>query len=217
LASAESRRLLIQGYYNDAIICDNKHLMGGAEGAKLQVDAVKSWKETSFVTRGASEEGRILSSKFQKLSSQDFKVIPLAASSDDDTLLCNSNDGEEIDIVKSHEEPPMDYTQLKAEIELRVRAEEALKHSSDQTELATLRQQVTTIAGLTAEAAKVADLTTQVATLTTERDSATTSLQAAEARIVVLVANGGKEPKADGSSQPSVEASDVNPDLFKTF
>jgi hypothetical protein len=217
LASSEGRSLLRQGYWNNAVVCPNKHVMGGPDGTKLQVDNARSWKETSFVTRGASEEGRILSAEFQKLSLQDFKVIPLAASEDDDTLFCNTNDGEPFDIVKPHEEPPMDFAAMKSEVELRVRAEEALKHAADTQELASLRLQVATIPALTTQVAEVATLTTQVATLTTERDTAQTSLAAADARIAILKANKGLEPSADDSSKSTTTAPSVNADLYKTF
>lgn len=217
LASSEGRSLLRNGYWNDAIVCANKHVMGASDGTKLQVDNAKSWKETSFVTRGASEEGRILSADFQKLSSQDFKVIPLAASEDDDTLFCNTNNGEPFDIVKTNQEPPMDYAQMKGEVELRVRAEEALKHAADTQELANLRLQAATIPALTAQVAEVATLTTQVATLTTERDTAQTALAAADARIVILQANKGVEPSADDSTKTPATTSSVNAALYQTF
>lgn len=216
MASQTNRELLVRGYYNDSIVCGNKHVMGAEDGTKLQVNGVKSWKETSFVSRGASEEGRILSQQFQKLSSQDFKVIPLAASEDDDTLFCNTNEGDDCTFIGMTEEIKMDIAAFKAEVELRVRAEEALKTSAQLAELETLKAQVAIIAELQAKADQVTGLTEQVATLTSERDQAKTDLAAAQARLDVLTANEGQNKKADPATTTELSET-INSALFQTF
>ena len=201
LASEDGRELLFEGYFSGSTKCGNDHTMG-KDNVYLQIMDVSSWSETSLVTRGASEDARMLGKEFQVLANEDFTPIPLAASTKIDTLLqCNTNPPVTI------EDNPMDATILRAEVELRCKAEAKADRAEVEAQLAQSKSELEAIKAT--HAAEIAAKETAIADKEAALAEAETAKVSLQTRIDVLLAGGGDkaDPATKTSTPDAIDAS----------
>jgi len=205
-------------YANEKLTCANGHTMN-EDGNHLWINGANYWDETSFVTRGASEEARFLSPQFQKLAKENFETIPLAASQSSGTLGANpsldefkvhsnfiqdsvDNKPKQTELNQNLGADPMSTIPIQEHLKLvqeKASSDLLLKQEQEKVtaltaQVAELQQKANASDGLSTQLQAEKDaheqLKTAHASLKTERDAAYARLQVAN-----LLDNDGK-PKA---------------------
>lgn len=219
-ANEDTRRKLWAGK-DYTPLCDNGH-QWGMNGNHLQLSALKDFRETSIVTRGAVPTARVIKAENALLAAETSE-INLSAYFNADILLSTTENA-----IFAGFEKPADYNipptnPTGAKMDITLSQEKYDQFVKDQGKLENLT------AELSAEKQKVIDLTVEkgkleadkvtsdadlaakdaeIATITAERDQAKADLTAAEAKIAVYAAGG--KPDGQGSGNPAGSGNDTD-------
>lgn len=226
LGGADNRRNLSAGK-DYTPLCPNGHQWGVGDNHLVLSGAPRSWKEQSFVLRGAVTGAKVLNDKEQKLS-LDSAPIALAAGDVDDTLSLNtriedfdktfdSNGSNDLSNNANSGNKPMSEISIKltdynagvvaqskvSELESKLAAAETAKTTAESEKAAAEAKLAAAEADKTAAEAKLA---------TAEADKT-----AVEAKLAILQAGGGgsQEGNDKGNAAITLGADDLPLSCFK--